>query len=63
MVNLNLKWYAWALILFTIYLIYKGPGTMEWAGTSSLHMVSNAGTGVIHGLNAVRRCGFPCRSG
>jgi hypothetical protein len=62
MIRLEFKWWAWLVALLVVFMIWKGPGTMEWFGGTLLHGFADTGDTLVRALHAVQICPHsPCR--
>jgi hypothetical protein len=63
MLRLEFRWYVWLFALLVVFMIWKGPGTMEWFGGTVLRGFADTGDTLIRGLHAVQTCSHnPCGS-
>lgn len=61
MIRLEFKWWTWAIALLVVFMIWKGPGTMEWFGGTILHGFAATGDALVKGLHGVQTCTHnPC---
>jgi hypothetical protein len=63
MLRLEFRWYVWLFALLVVFMIWKGPGTMEWFGGGLLRAFADIGDALVKGLRAVQTCAHnPCGS-
>jgi hypothetical protein len=63
MLRLEFRWYVWLFALLVVFMIWKGPGTMEWFGGGLARGFADVGDTLVRGLHAVQTCSHnPCGS-
>jgi hypothetical protein len=63
MLRLEFRWWIWVVLLLIVFMVYKGPSTMAWAGGAVLRGFAEVGTALVRGLNDVKNCGSRCHAG
>jgi hypothetical protein len=54
MVRFEFRWWVWVVALLVVFMVWKGPATMEWFGGTVLHGFADVGDAILKGLGAVR---------
>jgi hypothetical protein len=63
MVRFEFRWWLWAVLVFIVLVIYKGPSEMVTLVAGVLHGVDAAAGGLVKALHATEHCSSPCRPG
>ena len=54
MVRFEFRWWIWVVALLVVFMVWKGPATMEWFGSKVLHGFADVGDAILKGLSGVR---------
>lgn len=62
MLELHLRWWVWAALLFVVLMIYKGPSQMATLAGGAFHAVDVAAGDMVKALHTMEHCGSACHT-